>query len=196
MRFKFGKFLVKFFPPAIVGRNATLLLVRENVFGLASKFNKLSTDKKGEGWKKLSATWSDLGGKPEVLLKEITKGAKKKQILGFDSFDPATIGTAAITSAPIVAKLMSVLKKFGISTDDVTNGLKGLGEQGIKSLMQHKEAKVITDPKTGAETIEIPPHAATHDIPKIEQAHKKMNVGLIAIVVIVAAAIITTGKRQ
>jgi hypothetical protein len=87
-------------------RNAFLLLVKLNLFGMATRLNNYP-DKK-----KLQKTWESVGGSFRNLTKEIERGSKKHRLLGVEEeigvIDPST--AAVITaSAPIVALFLKFL---------------------------------------------------------------------------------------
>jgi hypothetical protein len=70
-----GKFLAK--AVGAPSRNAFLLLVKLNVFHLATKmWTKAAHDKNSSNWKRLADKWKQLGGKPDKLYKEIVRGVK------------------------------------------------------------------------------------------------------------------------
>lgn len=88
-------------------RNAFLLLVRLNVFGIATKLNQLVTLK---GWGAVKF-WAQVGGNRTNLEKAAKAGAKKKRIFGIGS---VSIGAAITAATPIIIKLNALLKQYGI----------------------------------------------------------------------------------
>ncbi|MEY5041515.1 MAG: hypothetical protein RLZZ414_1063 [Bacteroidota bacterium] len=88
-------------------RNAFLLLVRLNVFGIATKLNQLVALK---GWDAVKF-WKQIGGNRSNLEAAAKAGAKKKRIFGIGS---ASIATAIATATPIIIKLNALLKQYGI----------------------------------------------------------------------------------
>lgn len=88
-------------------RNAFLLLVRLNVFGIATKLNQLVALK---GWNAVKF-WKEVGGNRTNLEKAAKLGAKKKRIFGIGS---VSIGAAITAATPIIIKLNSLLKQYGI----------------------------------------------------------------------------------
>jgi len=101
-------------------RAAFLGLILLNVRGLATKFSKLSPAKRDSFWKRF-------GGKPNKFAEAVTKGAKKKRILGSDYFDQPQIGvaieTVIATATPIIIAALKALKDAGVNPDDVGAGL-------------------------------------------------------------------------
>lgn len=123
---KRGKFLLKFNPATAGSRNAFLLLVKLNVFGLAHKL--LQVFKKNPD--KLKKFWEKIGGNYSNLQKNISQGIKKGKHKGTDTMNgigmlPAV--AAAIASAtPIILKVTSFFKENGINPDELINAGKKL----------------------------------------------------------------------
>lgn len=103
-----------------IPRNAFLLLVKENVFGLGTKINELA-DKKGFAGLEF---WYKLGGDRTALTRIAKEGAGKKRILGFEQEMTTSSGTiigevVAVTTAvasatPIIIIVKGVLKEAGL----------------------------------------------------------------------------------
>ena len=102
-----------------IPRNAFLLLVKENVFGLGTKIKQLN-DKKGFAGLEF---WYKLGGDRSALQKIANEGAGKKRILGFEeemTTSSGTIGevvavtTAVASATPIIIIVKGVLKEAGL----------------------------------------------------------------------------------
>jgi hypothetical protein len=102
-----------------IPRNAFLLLVKENVFGLGTKIKQLN-DKKGFAGLEF---WYKLGGDRTALQKNANEGAGKKRIFGFEeemTTSSGTLGvvdpiTASVASAsPIIIIVKQVLKDAGV----------------------------------------------------------------------------------
>ena len=87
-------------------RNAFLLLVKMNLFGMATRLSNYP-DKK-----KIQKTWESIGGAWKNLQKEIDRGSKKHRLLGVDDeigvIDPST-ASVITASAPIVALFLKFL---------------------------------------------------------------------------------------
>jgi hypothetical protein len=74
-KIKVGQFLKK--AVGAPSRNAFLLLVKLNVFHLATRmWQKAARDKNSNAWHTLANKWHSLGGKPDKLYKEIVRGVK------------------------------------------------------------------------------------------------------------------------
>jgi len=211
MKLKIGNKIFKYFPLAVVGRNSVLFLARVNAFRLANAMYQAAKDKDSKAWRELAAFWEKSGGKPADLRSAIKKGIaiefkhhpnkhKGEQIafnydpegiddMEADNFEPVTTGTAAATGAPLITKILSILAKAGISTEDVKKGLTSLGKKGFDELMKQKGNKT-TNNADGTQTIEI---ATPTNIPNLEKNTPVMALTVIAVVVL--GIIVTTGKK-
>jgi hypothetical protein len=114
-----------------IPRNAFLLLIKFNVHGWATGMQKLT-------WDQLQ-WWADIGGNRTDLQNVIKSGAKEKRIFGFSDnqilnigdasqigFEPVTITAALASSAPIIAKITSLLEtaeKVSNTVEGVTNAV-------------------------------------------------------------------------
>jgi hypothetical protein len=116
-----------------IPRNAFLGLVALNIKGLATNIMQLVAKGNDLKW------WVDLGGDRTKLKNTAETGAKKKalgsieedinasetlEVMGFlepgqIGVEPVSTATALATAVPIIAKLQDVLKKAGISTEEV-----------------------------------------------------------------------------
>jgi len=141
--------IAKFAPPLVAARNATLLVIKLNLFGIKNKIKSGPESFQ----QKLRNTWEKLGGNVNKLSTAINSGKHSFDDFDFDSFDPITIATTAATSSPVVAKILKLLKDAGVSTEDVANGLNKLGKKGIEELA--KKGKIKKD-AAGNEYIDIP----------------------------------------
>lgn len=137
--------VAKFAPPLVAARNATLLVIKLNLFGLK---RKLKTAPEG-AQKNLQNFWEKIGGNLNKLSTAINSGKHNFD----DSFEPVTTATVVATSTPVVMKILKLLKDAGVSTDDVADGLKNLGKKGIEELA--KTGKVKQD-ANGNEYLDIP----------------------------------------
>tara|TARA_R110000868_G_C10967954_1_gene769331 strand:- start:3027 stop:4325 length:1299 start_codon:yes stop_codon:yes gene_type:complete len=141
---KKGKIFLKFNPATAAARNAILLIIKVNLFGLARKLF-LARQKPG-GDAKLKKFWESIGGKYASLIKNISTGIKhgknrndaaimkeiatkngsmKSNIRVSGIGDPVT-ASAVVTSTPILLKLVSLLKKLGIDPDKAFVAAKGV----------------------------------------------------------------------
>jgi len=173
MRTTIGGKIAKFAPPLVAARNATLLVIKLNLFGIKKKI------KNGpEGFQqKLRNTWQKLGGNLNKLSTAINSGKHGFDDFDFDSFEPVTTGTIVATSTPIIVKILKLLKDAGVSTEDVANGLKKLGKKGLEELA--KKGKLKTD-AAGNQYIDIP-------APEIPETMGNNGPGTPVIIGIVAA---------
>ena len=168
MKLKIGKIFLKFNPAIAVGRNAFLLLVKTNLFNLGSRIAELK--KKPQGAAKIEKFWNKIGGNIKSLNKALASAAKKKakknskhnfeEYCNFDAlffdesdyfdededsdtFEPITIGAAAVAAAPIVAEMLKLLRENGVKTDDIEPQVKGVINKGAQDLInEHKEDMV------------------------------------------------------
>jgi len=120
-----------------VPRNAFLLLVKENVFGLGTKINQLA-DKKGFAGLEF---WYKLGGDRTVLTKVAKEGASKKRILGFEDEistssgtigEPVTVTTAVASATPIIIIVKGVLKEAGILDEKEKVDYDNIAKKGVE----------------------------------------------------------------
>jgi hypothetical protein len=141
---KKGKIFLKFNPATAAARNAILLIIKVNLFGLARKL--FLARQKPMGDEKLKKFWESIGGKYASLIRNISTGIKHgknrndtaimKEIATKNSVmksnikvsgigDPVT-ASAVVTSTPILLKLVSLLKKLGIDPDKAFVAAKGV----------------------------------------------------------------------
>jgi hypothetical protein len=143
---KRGKLLLKFNPATVPARNAFLLLVKLNVFNLASRLNLLIQKDPN----KLKKFWENIGGTWTNLVRNIGIGAKKRERkLSKQSKigEVATAATAAVVSAtPIIIKIVKLLKEAGINADTLI-------EAG-KTVVRAVASKKIDDQAAAQETAE------------------------------------------
>jgi len=120
-----------------VPRNAFLLLVKENVFGLGTKINQLA-DKKGFAGLEF---WYKLGGDRTALTKVAKEGASKKRILGFEDEistssgtigEPVTVTTAVASATPIIIIVKGVLKEAGILDEKEKVDYDNIAKKGVE----------------------------------------------------------------
>ena len=151
---KKGKIFLKFNPATAAARNAILLIIKVNLFGLARKLF-LARQKPG-GDVKLKKFWESIGGKYASLIKNISTGIKHgknrndtaimKEIATKNSVmksnikvsgigDPVT-ASAVVTSTPILLKLISLLKKLGIDPDKAAAAAKGVVKKVVDAKIE------------------------------------------------------------
>jgi hypothetical protein len=143
---KRGKLLLKFNPATVPARNAFLLLVKLNVFNLATRLNLLIQKDPN----KLKKFWEGIGGTWTNLVRNIGIGAKKRERkLSKQSKigEVATAASAAVVSAtPIIIKIVKLLKDAGINADTLI-------EAG-KTVVRAVASKKIDDQAAAQETAE------------------------------------------
>jgi hypothetical protein len=132
-------------------RNAFLLLVKVNFANLAVKLSK--------AWEKnpskLENFWQGIGGNIAALKKQWEIGKGKKRIFGYDSWDQEdTIGAAPVAAAvtaaaPIVAKVVSLLKDIGIEPEELVqigkDAINAKVQQLVKEKLIPQAEEVATD---------------------------------------------------
>jgi len=154
---KSGKLLLKFNPATAGARNAILLVIKVNLFGLAHKLFQMIRKPNGET--KLKKFWESIGGRYASLTKNIMEGVKhgkhkgedkilseiksstkttngpiqhahKKPRLGMSIGDPVT-ASAVVASTPILIKLITMLKDMGIDTDKLQAAAKDVLKKAV-----------------------------------------------------------------
>ncbi len=118
-------------------RNAFLLLVKVNFANLAVKLAK--------AWEKspsrLTNFWEGIGGKIQALKTQWEKGKTKKRIFGTYIGEPAT-AAAATAAAPIVVKVVKLLKDIGIEPEELLQvGKDALNEKAQQLVKKALEPK-------------------------------------------------------
>lgn len=116
-------------------RNAFLLLVKENAFGLAGRMAFANKNK-------LTAFWEKLGGNANKLNTAISQGKKKRAILGKKEFgringlgaEPTALATALAAAAPIIAAVGVLLGKMKKAPKLDKDGLPILDKDGNPEL--------------------------------------------------------------
>lgn len=129
---KGGKVVLKV--GAAPSRNAFLLLVKLNVFGLATKLQKAFT----KDADKVTRFWSSAGGNANTLLKNVEQGAKKKRILGSVAIGEPATATAIAAATPLLVKIATLLKSIGIDPQDI----KKIALDKAKDIAQNQLEKI------------------------------------------------------
>jgi hypothetical protein len=121
-------------------RNAFLLLVKVNFANLAVKLAK--------AWEKspsrLTNFWEGIGGKIQALKTQWEKGKTKKRIFGTSIGEPAT-AAAATAAAPIVVKVVKLLKDIGIEPDELLQIGKDAINEKAQELVKNALAPKAAD---------------------------------------------------
>lgn len=134
-------------------RNSFLLMVKLNVFGMATKL-KLAIQKNE---KAVKSKWNKLGGNFDKLKKQIEIGAKKKAILGGKNTKLAKEQIEGI------GEYVKTIRKGGHTYVYYTNQLNGLSDpkarqelrQQIKRLIELRQSLTPGDPKITELTTKI-----------------------------------------
>lgn len=120
-----GKILLKV--AMAPSRNAFLLLLKKNVFGLAADLhNKAYAHGKGGNIDKI---WKKIGGNTNKLHTAINQGVKNynahhanRKITGYTVGVVPAIAAAIVAATPVIVKLTELLKSFGIDPAKLTKG--------------------------------------------------------------------------
>jgi hypothetical protein len=159
---KRGKLLLKFNPATVPARNAFLLLVKLNVFNLASRLNLLiqkDPNKLKNFWEKIGGTWTNLVRNIGIGAKKRERKLSKQSKIG----EAATAATAAVVSAtPIIIKIVKLLKEAGINADTLIEA----GKTVVKAVASKKiddEAAAMETAETLEETGEAEPMEGESD---------------------------------
>ena len=118
----------------LIPRNAYLSLVGLNIFGTATKLERVLNDP--EGKKKLEDKWYSLGGTFSKLENTIRTGARKKAVLGAATVgEPVSAAAIIATASAIIAALKpiidAVMKKQGIPEIDPAVYPYGVCDDGV-----------------------------------------------------------------
>jgi hypothetical protein len=159
---KRGRLLLKFNPATVPARNAFLLLVKLNVFNLASRLNLLiqkDPNKLKNFWEKIGGTWTNLVRNIGIGAKKRERKLSKQSKIG----EAATAATAAVVSAtPIIIKIVKLLKEAGINADTLIEA----GKTVVKAVASKKiddEAAAMETAETLEETGEAEPMEGESD---------------------------------
>lgn len=129
---KGGKVVLKV--GAAPSRNAFLLLVKLNVFGLATKLQQAFA----KDADKINRFWSSAGGNTNTLLKQVQQGAKKKRILGSVAIGEPATAAAVAAATPLLVKIAEILKSIGINPQDI----KKIALDKAKDIAQNQLEKI------------------------------------------------------
>lgn len=126
-------------------RNAFLLLVKINFANLAVKLAK-SWEKAPS---KVQIFWEQAGGQINALKKAWEAGSKKKRIFGIGVV-PAAAATAPVVAAPLLVKVVELLKSIGIDPDELVQ----IGKDAINKKAQELAKKAL-EPKAAKEAVNL-----------------------------------------
>lgn len=152
---KRGRIFVKFNPATASARNSFLLLVKLNVFNLGKRLAALvARDPSG-----LKKFWEKLGGNWASLQKNIAQGAARKHGKAVGALPAVAAAIAAAT--PIVVKVIDLLKKAGIGTEDLAAAAKKVVQKVVARKIENApEGEPIqpeeSDFEGAAEGVDVP----------------------------------------
>jgi hypothetical protein len=154
-----------------IPRNAFLGLIALNVRGFATSLQKAIDKGNDLKW------WVDLGGDRTKLKETVKSGSTKKRILGFEEevntreklvlagicgldqigVEPVSTTAALASAAPIIAKLLSELKKMGLDAEDITKVADALktGNAAFKEVTGKNITEVAFTKDAGTESKKI-----------------------------------------
>lgn len=139
---KAGKVTLKFAAAPV--RNSFLLLVKLNFKNLAGKLQR-GIDKAPD---KIKTFWENAGGSYKTLTIAVGQGIKKKAIgvVGMQlGAAPVPAAAAAVTAAPLLVKVASVLKSIGIDTETIidfaSDKLKQVANEKLEKINEQAEAE-------------------------------------------------------
>jgi len=151
-------------------RNAFLLLVKINFANLGNKLAAAWT----KAPSKVRIFWESAGGKIEALKKAWESGSKKKRIFGIGAA-PAAAAAAPAVAAPLLVKVVDLLKSIGIEPDELVqigkDALNEKAQQLAKKALQPKAAKEAAE-------IEVADQAVPDGTETTAPAAKRMNTTL------------------
>lgn len=139
---KAGKVTLKFAAAPV--RNSFLLLVKLNFKNLAGKLQR-GIDKAPD---KIKTFWENAGGSYKTLTIAVGQGIKKKAIgvVGMQlGAAPVPAAAAAVTAAPLLVKVASVLKSIGIDPETIidfaSDKLKQVANEKLEKINEQAEAE-------------------------------------------------------
>lgn len=151
-------------------RNAFLLLVKINFANLGNKLAAAWT----KAPSKVRIFWESAGGKIEALKKAWESGSKKKRIFGIGAA-PAAAAAAPAVAAPLLVKVVDLLKSIGIEPDELVQ----IGKDALNEKAQELAKKAL-QPKAAKEAaeIEVADQAVPDGTETTAPAAKRMNTTL------------------
>jgi len=151
-------------------RNAFLLLVKINFANLGNKLAAAWT----KAPSKVRIFWESAGGKIEALKKAWESGSKKKRIFGIGAA-PAAAAAAPAVAAPLLVKVVDLLKSIGIEPDELVQ----IGKDALNEKAQELAKKAL-QPKAAKEAaeIEVADQAVPDETETAAPAAKRMNTTL------------------
>lgn len=158
---------------AAPSRNAFLLLVKLNVFGLANKLTaayKKSADK-------VNRFWSSAGGNPDTLYRTVQQGSKKKRILGSVAIGVPQAAAAVAAATPLLVKIAEILKSIGIDPQDIKKIATDKAQQFVKKELQKIESRGMEDLRAESAAIQAEEDALNEPLPSQRTTAKELIPG-------------------
>ena len=154
---KVGKIFLKFNPATGAARNAFLLLVKLNIFNLAFDLNKIK--QKGQE-DKLVKLWTSIGGKYNILNRNIAIGLKHKHNKKMSGIGVVAVATASTTAVPILLKIKTLLKSLGIDPDKLQKAITPIVKGIVNKKIEDAVDKIEQKGSSSGGSFDIPDSAA------------------------------------
>ena len=192
---KAGKVTLKFAAAPV--RNSFLLLVKLNFKNLAGKLQK-GIDKAPD---KIKTFWENAGGSYKTLTIAVGQGINKKAIgvIGMQiGVAPVPAAAAAVTAAPLLVKVASVLKSIGIDSETIID----FAADKLKQVANDKLEQVNEQAKEETQAVKEETKETAQALDKASETTEETNTGgginktlLIGGAVGVAALLFLTRKK-
>lgn len=137
--------VLKFAPASAAARNSFLLIVKLNLFNIATRLQALAGRSDS-----LKRFWSGIGGNYNSLLNNIRQGAarREKKINRRMGAAPVGIAAAVASATPILLKVIQLLKEAGIKAEDLGN----FGKRAVNKIIDNKDAAAESEANTDSAT--------------------------------------------